>query len=222
MTREEKVARAQELRAEGLLLREIAERMGAKLKTVHAWLTDPDLSRQRARRETYRGRCACGAPTTGCNGRAQAPKECLACLHRRQHEERQWKPEAIIDAIRAWFDSRGRPPVATDWHIVPEGEVVPSVNSVQREFGTWNAAIAAAGFTPFETGHYGRIGENAATWAEAARRYQAGESAAMIARHYGVTATAVLYWLAKAGVPRRTNSEAQLLRFARESEQVAA
>jgi DNA-binding NarL/FixJ family response regulator len=69
---------ARELRAEGLLLREIGERMGVSLKTVHSWLSDPGGRRLRARKESYRGSCIdCGAPTYGGDG---APHDrCQGC-----------------------------------------------------------------------------------------------------------------------------------------------
>jgi transposase len=80
-TRAEKVAEAQCLRAEGLLLREIAERMDAKPKTVSNWLSDPDGSRLQARKDSYRGTCErCGSPTGGHNGRGpNAPRYCATC-----------------------------------------------------------------------------------------------------------------------------------------------
>lgn len=70
---------ARELRGGGLLLREIAERMGVAVSTVGSWLTDPDGSRLRARKDGYRGVCeVCGAPTTGGNGYL-APRMCHRC-----------------------------------------------------------------------------------------------------------------------------------------------
>lgn len=106
MTRAEKVATAQRLRAEGLLLREIAERMGAKLKTVSGWLSDPDLSRQRARRETYAGTCIdCGAPTDGSGGYG-APERCTHCRPRDVQVaamRARWRPHrTMIEAM--WAD----------------------------------------------------------------------------------------------------------------------
>lgn len=74
--RERHVAEAARLRAEGLLVREIAERMGVARSTADAWLNDPDGSKLRARKDTYRGRCEdCGAPTDGSDGFA-APRWC--------------------------------------------------------------------------------------------------------------------------------------------------
>lgn len=169
MTRAEKVAEAQRLRGEGLLLREIAERMGSTLKTVHTWLADPDLSRQRARRRGYGRKCVdCGALTDGSNGRAKAPERCESCFHRCQHLR------AVADAIAAirCFASRyGRPPSATDFNpalartngqewrakrYYDDGDY-PAAATVVRAFGSWNAAIEAAGFSPRARGTYPRL-----------------------------------------------------------------
>jgi transcriptional regulator with XRE-family HTH domain len=82
MTRAEKVRKAQGLRAEGWLFREIADYMGVAIQTVDSWLNDPDGSRLRARKESYCGSCElCGAPTDGSNGRGKAPRHCAACWY---------------------------------------------------------------------------------------------------------------------------------------------
>jgi DNA-binding NarL/FixJ family response regulator len=41
--RAQSVAEASRLREQGLLLREIGDRMGVSPKTVHAWLSDPEV-----------------------------------------------------------------------------------------------------------------------------------------------------------------------------------
>lgn len=70
MTREEKVAKAQILRAEGLKLREIAKKMGVAVQTVNSWLCDPDGSKAKARKASYTGICSeCGGPTPYGGGR---------------------------------------------------------------------------------------------------------------------------------------------------------
>jgi hypothetical protein len=79
-SRAERVREAQRLRAEGLLLREIGQRMGVAKTTVHAWLSDPDRSLEKARKDSYRGICdTCGGPTDGSNGASAAPTRCLQC-----------------------------------------------------------------------------------------------------------------------------------------------
>jgi transposase len=89
-TRAEKVAEAQRLRAEGLKHREIGERMGAKRSTVNAWLNDPDGSKSKARKDSYRGVCKdCGKPTYGSNGRDAAPDQCADCFNGRFAERNE-------------------------------------------------------------------------------------------------------------------------------------
>jgi transcriptional regulator with XRE-family HTH domain len=210
--RAESEAIARSLRAEGLTGREIAARMGVARSTVDAWLNDPGGARLRGRKDTYRGVCEdCGAPTDGSNGTDAAPARCRECCDRVRHEERKWTPQTIVAAISRWAETHGRPPVATDWNASlarqrgrPKREAAyPPVGVVQQEFGSWNAAIAAAGFTPFDAGYYGRDGEDPDVIAETVRLYRTGLTAVEIAARMGCSSTAVCYRLAKAGEPRR-------------------
>lgn len=207
MTREEKVARARELRAQGLLLRQIGERMGASKQTVSAWLTDPDGSRLRARKDSYRGTCRrCGAPTDGSNGPDAAPDECMSCARQRRHDERRWTPETIPAAMRRWAVRHGRQPKALDWENA--GDDYPSSSTVVREMG-WDAAIIAAGF-PSQSRFKGVDRD------EVVRLYTEEQiGCELIAERLGVSPHAVLWHLDKAGVPRRSHSESSRLMWAR-------
>jgi hypothetical protein len=69
----------------------------------------------------------------------------------------------ILAAIRAWAGETGRPPSSTDWNA-PHGQESkwrrerdgwPSGRLVSARFGSWEAAIIAAGFEPLQR-HYGR------------------------------------------------------------------
>jgi hypothetical protein len=167
-TRAERVREAQRLRAEGLLLREIAERMNAAISTVHAWLSDPDLSKQRARFASYAGTCIdCGAPTCGHNGpKAKPPERCVPCNGKRQFElTHQW----IVDSIVEWNERFGAPPAPHDWNfamarsrmVSPDdcygralaryestGRPWPATTSVYNHFESWPAALRVAGLEP--------------------------------------------------------------------------
>jgi hypothetical protein len=160
VTREEKVARAQELRAQGLRLREIAAEMGYAVSTVQAWIKDPDRSAEIARKNSYSGACRdCGAATSGSNGPGKAPERCHACASALRLE---WSRQRIIESIRGWADRYGAPPAVTDWspkmlrdpsrrnaaELRLSDGVWPNVSIIQRRFGSFNAAIEAAGFTP--------------------------------------------------------------------------
>lgn len=82
------ITEAHRLRAQGLTMREIGERLGRQRSTVAAWINDPDGSKQRERHKRYGGTCErCGARTTGCNGRAKAPKLCAECTRQSKRAE---------------------------------------------------------------------------------------------------------------------------------------
>jgi predicted transcriptional regulator len=123
VTRADFVREAQRLRAEGLLQREIANRFSVSLTAVNTWLSDPDLSKQRARRKRYRGTCEdCGRSTDGSNGKAKAPKLCAVCYGARcepehgtlsRYTSRKWRCRCddCREANRLYVRSlQGKPP----------------------------------------------------------------------------------------------------------------
>lgn len=147
----ERVAEAQRLRDEGLKYIEIAVRLGVARSTISIWLSDPDLAKAAARRARYAGRCVdCGAATDGSGGHASPRTRCIGCSWRHQRENSRWTQEAIVAALRRWNDEHGQPPTATQW--IAGGEWWPTRTTVRGRWGTWNAAIAAAGFEPLRPG----------------------------------------------------------------------
>jgi transposase len=169
--RQRRVAQARGLRAQGLLLREIAAEMGVAVQTVFAWLDDPDGSKLRERKERYRGSCVdCGAPTSGSDGRAKAPARCRACAQRRASEQARWTRASIVAAIGEFDRRYGHPPSSNDWNPVQARKLGhharaerfyadgcwPWSGQVLKVFGRWNDAIRAAGFAPAAPGHYDR------------------------------------------------------------------
>jgi Homing endonuclease associated repeat len=56
----------------------------------------------------------------------------------------EWTRERVLDAIRAHIDRQGRPPLSSDWRR-PEDVSIPATHVVVNRFGSWRAAIAAAG-----------------------------------------------------------------------------
>lgn len=160
MTRREKAAKAAELRASGMLHREIAAVFGVSISYACELLNDPTGSRAKARKDRYRGTCkTCGESTTGCNGADSAPDICSDCMAQRLHDERHWTPGRIIEAIQTWHRERGQPPLSTDWQKANRGRRFPSVGKVRHEFGSWRAGIEAAGFQCVEPGRYERTPE---------------------------------------------------------------
>jgi Homing endonuclease associated repeat len=171
MSRAQKIANAQELRAQGLVFREIAAEMGVAVSTVGDWLNDPDGSRSRARKHSYAGSCVdCGASTSGSNGREHAPKRCRNCSVRFRHETAKWTRVTIVQALREFATRYGRSPAAADFsphqarklghsdrvnRFYADG-CYPYATQVQNVFGSWNAAIKAAGLIPTEIGRYDR------------------------------------------------------------------
>ena len=63
---------------------------------------------------------------------------------------RIWNKRNITQAIRDWNEQFGAPPTAADWRRVVPG--YPGYSSVAKNFGSWNKAIAAAGFKPIAAG----------------------------------------------------------------------
>lgn len=123
---------------------------------------------ERCRRNTmYAGTCeGCGAPTNGSNGRSKAPTHCRDCA---PEANRIWTEETILAAMHEWYRLFGRPPSMLDWNLalaaykkLPNLSArrerfgrgrFPTANSVLNRFGTWRAALAAAGFEVRKGGH---------------------------------------------------------------------
>lgn len=154
---------AQQLRAQGLKLREIAAVMGYKVATVHAWLSDPDRSKEVARKRSYAGTCIdCGGSTSGtANGLDRIPercapcslkrdKECIVCrIHKGDHSRGiyRWSDEQIFAAIRQCVGDDGRATFGRYKRLhetSPKGSL-PSPPLILRRFNSWQDACQAAG-----------------------------------------------------------------------------
>ena len=96
---------------ERLSIAQIARRLGRSPATVRAYLYDPDGSRARSVKESYRGQCSgCGAPTSG-SGPGRARTVCARCNGR---STAKWQRPRIEEALRAWFELHGREASSTD------------------------------------------------------------------------------------------------------------
>jgi len=146
VTRQEKIAKARELRGQGLTAKQIADRLDANESTVRNWYLG--------------GVCDCGALIEG-SSRIRRPTQCPRCHTAKQTT---WTQERIIEKIQEWVDLYGETPTSYDWepgkakHAGSANAVAirqrfedgewPHVVTVQRRFGSWNAGIERAGFDP--------------------------------------------------------------------------
>lgn len=117
---------------------------------------------ERCRKYTsYGGACVdCGARTNGNNGPGKASVRCRSCRHEWERANAIWSRERIIRKIQQFAETYGRQPRVTDFipsHArrighhgrVPEGHW-PALETIARYCGSWNEAIRAAGFEPFD------------------------------------------------------------------------
>jgi transposase len=93
----------------------------------------------------------------------------------------RWTPVRIVEAMRLWKQEHGRPPTSIDWQYVKPDR--PAARAVAKVFGSWNTAIAAAGFEPIS-----KNGAGASRFAAQmlAQRKQ-GDTFHAIAERYGCT-----------------------------------
>lgn len=103
------------------------------------------------KRTKYGGTCEkCGAATNGSNGPGTAAKLCNRCVG---SKKKLWTKETIIAAMKAWVEEYGDQPRSTQWQRSTPG-VHPGTSTVLYVFGSWNAAIEAAGLTPRKPGRF--------------------------------------------------------------------
>jgi len=121
-----------------------------------------------------------------------------------------WSRKAVLQAFRLWYRAHGRAPRATDWSPPSppgtrrrteraqraDGSSYPSPTTVRRYFGSWSAALEAAGLraerlAPWELSLADRV-------AVARRLSASGLRAKEISRQLGV-ATATVHKYLRAG-----------------------
>jgi Homing endonuclease associated repeat/Homeodomain-like domain len=147
-----RAAMARKLRERGLTQQQIADELGISRSYASGLLTDPDGSKDRIRKERYRGTCVdCGGRTTYTTV-AKPTQRCMKCQQLHQHGRRKWTRERIIADIQRWNEIYGEPPKSQQWLLEVRGDGTlnsrpwPHVNSVQKEFGSWSNGLEAAGF----------------------------------------------------------------------------
>lgn len=124
-------------------------------RNVTEYLYDPDGSKARARKESYRGGCErCGKPTSAGDGPGKARALCGSCNAGRARPRRH-TPESIIATLRAWHRNEGFWPTSTDLKRSYAARRSPdalaryeryqlSGDAVTRHFGTFAAGLRAA------------------------------------------------------------------------------
>lgn len=166
---------AQALAGAGHDSRRIGRLLGVPYTTVYRWLNADYAARQRARsadrKNRYRGWCVdCGAPTAwgGATTGGKPSKRCRSCRKALEQsadyraEHTVWTKDRVVLAIREWAQFYGEPPAAADWDPwrarVKLGDEMrarrferdrgrwPSFIAAVDRFGSWNAALEAAGF----------------------------------------------------------------------------
>jgi hypothetical protein len=122
--RAERVALAQRLARGRLRSAEIAAILDVSPRTVRAYLGAT--------------RCVeCGTYVV------TAAERCPLCAARHARPPARSREE-VLDAIAAWTRERGRPPTQVDWPSA-NGARWPSYMTVTTHFGSWRAALEAAG-----------------------------------------------------------------------------
>lgn len=167
---------ARRLRQDGQTYEAIGETLGGiPRNTIYRWLNPgyAEANRLNSRKAKQRrtGTCEdCGKETrySGHAERADSgvSRFCPACAAIRNGEaQKVWTRDRIIAAIQWWATFYGEPPAIADFnptqavymgdyrratraeHHIKAGQIPWFVTAV-REFGSWNAAITAAGLTP--------------------------------------------------------------------------
>jgi DNA-binding CsgD family transcriptional regulator len=125
--REERIELAQRLARSGLGSGEIAAILDVSPRTVRAYLGA--------------GRCVeCGTWVV------TSAERCPPCAARRARPPERSR-ERVLDALTAWTRETGRPPTQADWPSL-NGTRWPSYMTVTTHFGSWRAALEAAGLRP--------------------------------------------------------------------------
>jgi hypothetical protein len=73
----------------------------------------------------------------------------LQPVRKAKHRYTPWPPPQIIQALQAWAAANGRPPHGLDWITAAPGR--PCAGTVYNHYGTWQAALHAAGLHTDDT-----------------------------------------------------------------------
>ena len=144
LSRAKKARVAKELANKGVTWAEIATALGTTPGYAYELTIDPNGDKARSRREARSRPCQdCGRPTS-----QAIYLRCSTCSGLRRQK---WPKEAILAAIKSFANEKGKVPSAPDFAICDRSKY-PTPRTVQTAFGSWSAAIEAAGFTPRNSG----------------------------------------------------------------------
>jgi hypothetical protein len=93
--------------------------------------------------------CRCASPFRGddtcllCGRRVPELMVPTPRAHRSPHDGNPWTPAGVVRALRTFEFFVGRPPSPTDWSFQDDTSW-PSVRTVLRIFGSFDAAVGAA------------------------------------------------------------------------------
>jgi hypothetical protein len=122
---------------EGLRIADIAERLGRSPASVRSYLHDPDGSKAKRLKDSYRGNCPrCGKPTRG-TGPTSNETLCATCNGR---SSASWNRQKIEQALRAWNAMYGSPATSADLSMSYARKRAPHDNGarLQRLQAGWN------------------------------------------------------------------------------------
>ena len=120
ITRRRNVLLAQQHRAQGWSIDQIAHLLERTPSTIRGYLHDPSGARAKARKAGYAGQCErCGAPTSGADGKDRASRHCQRC---KPQSRPRWTRETVRGAHRFWLERFGFVASSVDWsgtHAAP-------------------------------------------------------------------------------------------------------
>lgn len=120
----------------------IASKLGVSKSRVYESLNDPTGEKSRARKAKAQRPCVdCGEPCNTDGSRSEPSERCHRCACAKQSADAKWKPDTVPPMASEWGDSFRRHP---DF----EKGGWPTATTVAYRFGTFNAAVEAAGLQP--------------------------------------------------------------------------
>jgi len=181
MTRAERYAQITEARAAGEHYKETCRRLGISVAYYFEVLKDPSGRMLRAKYERHRHPCPkCGTPMAWRGGPKRTsprthPALCKSCDLERRAEHRIWTEESIVEALRYAAAMLGRTPLTSETNPglasprnrkrdkeTMEQLGLPRYTTILHVFGSWRAAVEAAGLEYRKVGAKVRVGSGRA------------------------------------------------------------